>query len=184
MPLSKAQKQKVISDLKDKISRQKAIVFGDIKGVKVGDLTRLRRQIKENGGELKVAKKTLTSLVFKENNIDIDLKKISGEIALGFGYKDEISPFKAFYNFSKENENLKILGGLMEGKPLTQEEALALAKLPGRQELLARLVGGISAPASGFVSVLQGNLRNLVYLFSQLHPGTTNSSNLTTGQAS
>ncbi len=168
MPLTKDQKTKIVEELNDKISRQKAIVFGDIAGVKVSDLTALRKEMKKSDGELKVAKKTLIAKALKENQIDIDLKKIKGEIALGFGYGDEIAPFRNFYNFSKDNENLKILNGLIGGEFYEQEQALALAKLPGRQELLGKAVSCISSPLSGIVGVLQGNIRNFVYLLSEL----------------
>jgi large subunit ribosomal protein L10 len=168
MPLTKQQKNKILEELKDKISRQKAIVFGNIKGVKVDKLTALRKEMRSNDSELKVAKKTLISKALKEQGLDIDLKKMDGEIALGFGYKDEITPFKIFHNFSKENENLKLLSGLMQGEFFGEEKALTLAKLPSRVELLGRLVGSLSSPMSGIVGVLQGNLRNFVYLLSEL----------------
>lgn len=168
MPLTKEQKTKIVEELKDKISRQKAIVFGDITGVKVSDLTALRKEMKKNDSELKVAKKTLISKALKENQMDVDLKKMQGEVALGFGYGDEIAPFRTFYIFSKENENLKILKGLVGGEFYEQEQALALAKLPGRQELLGKAVYCLSSPLSGMVGVLQGNIRNFVYLLSEL----------------
>ena len=158
MALTKIQKQKIINDLKEKFARQKAIVFADFKGLKVKDLSQLRKAMKKQDCELKVAKKTLISLVLKEKKIDIDVKKMAGEIVLGFGYKDEILPFKLFYGFSKTNENLKILGGLTDGEIVDKEKALALGQLPSRDELLVRLM----------VNVLKGNLRNLVYALSQI----------------
>jgi large subunit ribosomal protein L10 len=168
MPLTKQQKNKILEELKDKISRQKAIVFGNIKGVKVEKLTALRRELKKNDSELKVAKKTLISKALKDQGLEVDLKKMDGEIAMGFGYEDEIAPFKIFHNFSKENENLKMLNGLMGGEILGEEKSLALAKLPSRVELLGKMVGSLSSPLSGMVRVLQGNLRNFVYLLSEL----------------
>jgi large subunit ribosomal protein L10 len=168
MPLTKQQKTKIIEDLKEKIARQKAIVFGDISGVKVKDLTSLREEMKKNDSELKVAKKTLISKALKENGIEIDLKKIKGEVALGFGYQDEIAPFKALYELSKNNENLKIVSGLIGKEFYGEEQSLTLAKLPGRKELLGKMVGSLSSPLSGLVRVLQGNLRNFVYLLSEL----------------
>lgn len=168
MPLSKAQKTKILGELKDKVGRQKAIAFGDIAGVKVVDLMKLRQKMREAGGEIKVAKKTLISRVLKEQKIDVDLKKMGGEIALGFSYQDEIAPFRIFHLFTKENENLKLLGGIISGGIFDREKALTLAQLPSRQELLAKMVGSISSPLAGMVRVLQGNLRNLVYVLSEI----------------
>lgn len=168
MALTKKQKEKIIGDLRDKIVRQKAMVFAAISGVKVKDLSKLRKEMKSKNCELKVAKKTLISLVFKENQIAMNLKQLKGEIAVGFAYNDEIQPFKILYDFSKENENLKILGGVMGGAFLDQEKAITLAKLPAKDQLLAQLVGSLAAPFSGMISVLQGNLRSLVYILCQL----------------
>lgn len=168
MALTKNQKQKILGDLKEKIGRQKAIVFANISGLKVQGLTRLRKEMKKNNCELKVAKKTLISLAFRENKIEVDLKKLEGEIALGFGYKDVVSPFKTFYDFSKEQEKVEILGGLIEKEYLEKERAMELAKLPTRGELLAKLVGSLSAPLSGFINVLQGNIKGLIYILKQV----------------
>ncbi|MBI2042525.1 MAG: 50S ribosomal protein L10 [Candidatus Nealsonbacteria bacterium] len=168
MPLTKAQKTKIIEELKDKINRQKAIAFGDISGVKVADLTKLRHAMRNEGGEVKVAKKTLITRVLREHNIDANLKKMDGEIALGIGYQDEIAPFRTFYGFAKTNENLKLLGGIIGKEIFDREKALTLAQLPSRQELLAKMVGSISSPLSGMVNVLHGNLRNLIYALSAI----------------
>ena len=158
MALTKTQKQKIINDLKEKIAGQKAMVFAAITGLKVKDLASLRKKMKEKDGELKVAKKTLISLVFKEKKIEIDPKKLEGEIAVGFGYQDEISPFKTLYDFSKENENLKILGGLIGKEFLEKEKAIELGQLPSREELLARLFFTAKSPFLGFHNILQRSL--------------------------
>lgn len=168
MALTKAQKEKVINDLKEKIERQKAIVFTVITGLKVKDLANLRKDMKKKDCELKVAKKTLISSAFKQNKIEVDAKKLEGEIALGFGYKDEVLPFKTLYEFSKGNENLKILGGLIGNELLGKEKAIELGQLPTKEELLSRLVGSVSAPISGLVNVLQGNIKGLVCALSAI----------------
>ena len=168
MPLTKAQKQEVIEDLKEKIDRQKAIIFADISGLKVKDLTSLRKLMKEKDCEAKVAKKTLLSLAFKEKSIPFEPKKLAGEIILGFGYKDEVFPFKIFYEFSKEKENLKILGGLIGKEFFEKEKAIMLAQIPSREELLAKMIGSLKAPIAGLVNVFQGNLRSLIYILSTI----------------
>ena len=168
MALTKVQKQKIISDLKEKVDRQKSIVFADFQGLKVKDLTQLRREMKKIDGELKVAKKTLISKVLQEKKINFDVKKLSGQILLGFGYQDEISPFKTLYKFSKEHEKLKLLGGLVGQEIIEQEKAIFLGQLPAKEELLARIVASLAAPLSGIVNVLQGNIKGLVYVLSAI----------------
>lgn len=168
MALTKAQKQKILSDLKEKVDKQKSIVFADFQGLKVKDLTQLRKEMKEQKDELKVVKKTLIAKVLKEKKIEFDVKKLKGEIALGFGYRDEILPFKTLHDFSREHENLKILGGLLNNEIIEQEKAVLLGQLPSREELLSRIVGSLSAPLSGLVNVLQGNIKGLVYALSAI----------------
>jgi large subunit ribosomal protein L10 len=166
MALTKAQKQKTLEQLKEKVDRQKAIAFANISGLKVKDLTKLRREMKKRDCELKVAKKTLINLALKEKKIGVDLKKMEGEIALGFGYKDEISPFKTFYDFAKDCEGLEILGGLIGEDYLEKERVMELAKIPTREELLAKLVGSLLSPVSGFINVLQGNIKGLLRILA------------------
>ncbi|MFH1780735.1 MAG: 50S ribosomal protein L10 [Candidatus Nealsonbacteria bacterium] len=158
MALTKPQKQKILSDLKEKVEKQKAIVFTAITGLKVKDLSSLRKLMRAQDCELKVAKKTLISKAFQGTKIDFNVKNLDGEIALGFGYKDEILPFKTLYDFAKNHENLKILGGLLGTEILEKNKAIELGQLPTRDELLVRLM----------VNVLRGNLRNLAYALSQI----------------
>lgn len=169
MALTKQQKQNITEDLKEKIDRQKSIVFVDLKGLKVKDLFGLRKEIKTAGGQLKVAKKTLIKLVLGKAGLKLQ-EELEGEIALVFAFEDSFSPLKKAYQLSKSNKNLKILAGFFDKKYIEKEEIIVLAQLPGREELLGRLVGSISSPISGFVNVLQGNLRNLVYVLSQIKP--------------
>ena len=166
MALTKAQKQKILDELKEKIAKQKAMVIVDFTGLKVKDLSNLRKKIKRAGDDIRVAKKTLLGIALKDAKLKIETKKIPGELAVAFGYSDEISPAKITYQFSQENPNLKILGGFLENKWREAEEIIELAQLPTREELLTRLVGSISAPISNFVYALRYNLKGLMYLLS------------------
>jgi large subunit ribosomal protein L10 len=118
--------------------------------------------------EFKVAKKTLLAVAFKEQKIDIDPKAMTGEVGLILGYKDEVAPAKAVYEFSKTNEHIKIIGGYLNGQSLSIEEVVSLAKLPTKEQLLANLVGSLSQPMRGFAQVLNGNLRGLVIALSEI----------------
>ncbi len=168
MAKTKEQKKKVFEELKENIARQKTVIFIDFTGLKVKDMFDLRKRLKKADSQLKVAKKTLIQIAFKESGLKTDVKKIKGEIALVFGYKDEISPAKAIYQFSKENPNLKILGGFFENKFREAEDFIALAQIPSKEELLARLAGSLSAPVTNFVRALEYNLKGLVYVLSKL----------------
>ncbi len=164
MAITREQKQEIIKRLKEGLEKQEATVFVGIEGLAASDLFDLRARLKEKDCELSVVKKTLINRAFSEKKIDLDAQNLEGQAALILGYEDVISPAKTAYNFSKENKNLKILGGLYESKFINPEEVINLAKIPSREELLAKVVGSISNPLSGFVNVLQGNIRSLVYV--------------------
>ncbi|MCP6719354.1 MAG: 50S ribosomal protein L10 [Patescibacteria group bacterium] len=169
MAKTKEQKKKTLEELKEKINRQKAIVFVDFAGLKVRDMFDLRKRLKKVDSQLKVAKKTLIHLAFEDGKLKLNTDELEGEIALVFGYKDGISTAKTVYQFTATNPSLKILGGFFENEFKEAEELIALAKLPSREELLARLAGSISAPVSNFVSVLNANLKGLIYVLSAIN---------------
>jgi len=168
MALNKSQKKKIIDDLKEKVEKQKILFFVDFKGLKVKDLSNLKKRLKKVDSQLKVSKKTLLKLALKEKGIELDTKKLEGEVASVFGFKDEIMPAKITYQFSIENKNIKILGGYFEGKFKEAEEMLMLAQLPTKDELLGRLVSSVSAPIYNFVRVLNANIKGLVYVLSAI----------------
>jgi large subunit ribosomal protein L10 len=171
MAKTKEQKREILEGLKDNIEKQKTMIFVDFKGLKVEDLFELRKRLKEVSSQFLVAKKTLLRLVFQEKDIKADVESMEGQIALVFGFEDELTPAKTVYNFSKENDNLKILGGFIEsqkGEFLNSEAMINLGQLPSKEELLARLAGSMSAPLSNLISVLQGNLKGLVYALSAI----------------
>ena len=98
----------------------------------------------------------------KDAGIEMDAKKLEGQVAIAVSSKDEVAAAKIIAKLAKVNENLKIVGGILGTKELSVEEVNALAKLPTKEELLAKLVGTLNAPASGFVNVLAGNMRGFV----------------------
>jgi len=115
MAKTKVQKKQIIEDLKQNLTNQKAIVFVDFQGLNARTLSELRNKLKESDCFLKVVKKTLLGLAFEslgDSSLKEEAKIMQGELALVFGFKDEIMPAKIIYQFSLENENLKILGGL------------------------------------------------------------------------
>jgi large subunit ribosomal protein L10 len=165
MPLTKEQKQKQIKDLKEKISKQKSVIFADFSKVNSKELFNLRKSLKEAGCLLKIGKKTLIRVAFGQSNISFwnkIRKSVPGQLALVFGVEDEIAPARISNQFSKTNENFKILGGIFSasGGPaegwefIDRERVLVLANLPTKNELLGRLVGSIASSMTNFVRVL------------------------------
>ena len=167
MALNKEQKKNIVEKLKQSIAKQKAVVFVAIDGLKTTKLFDLRKELKQDNCLLCVAKKTLLSIAFKQSKMELDAKELEGELALIFGFGDEIMPAKIAYQFSRKNKSLKILGGFFENEIKTAEEIITLAKIPSREELLAKIIGSIKAPISGFANVLQGNIKGLINVLAK-----------------
>jgi len=166
MPKSKQEKQEIVKGLKDKMSRSKSVVFAHFDKLPVKQNEQLRKKLNEQGGEYYVAKKTLMDVAFKDFEIQgLDTRQLEGRVAAVFGYSYEIVPAKTLAEFRKENEGIEIefKGGVLEGRFISADQVGELAEMPGKQELYAKLVGSLAAPASGFANVLAGNLRSLMY---------------------
>jgi len=157
MALTKEKKSKALESLKEKIAKQKSVIFADFSKVNSADLFKLRKTLKEAGCVLKVGKKTLIRIAFGQSGISYWNKikaSIPGQLALVFGIEDEIAPARIANKFSKTNENFKLLGGIFESRFIDRERVLVLANLPTRNELLSRLVGSLSSSTANFVRVL------------------------------
>jgi len=157
MPLTKQEKQKALDSLKEKISKQKSVIFADFLKVNSVDLFSLRKKLKEAGCALKIGKKTLIRIAFGQSNISFWNKikeSVPGQLALVFGIEDEIAPARLAHQFAKTNESFKILGGIFENRFINKERVLALASIPTRNELLSKLVGSLASSMTGFVRVL------------------------------
>ncbi len=165
MAITKEKKADVLKDLDDKFGKAMAVYFADYRGLSVTDMGELRKKLREEGIDFRIAKKTLMRLSLKNSKLpEAPSEVMEGPVGAAFGYDDTIAAVKILHTFGKENDNLKILGGLVEGKFITQAEATELAKLPSKEELLAKLVGSMKSPISGFHGVLAGLLRNFVYV--------------------
>jgi large subunit ribosomal protein L10 len=157
MALNKEQKTKQIESIKEKVAKQKSVIFVDFAKVPSKEMFSLRKSLKEAGCNLKIAKKTLIRVAFGQSNISFWNKikpNVPGQLALVFGIEDEIAPARISNQFRKTNENFKILGGIFEKRFIEKERVLELANLPSRNELLGRLVGSLASSMTGFVRVL------------------------------
>jgi large subunit ribosomal protein L10 len=167
MPKTRAQKKQILDSLTDKLNKAKSVVFVNFQGLKVKEAEELRRSCRQEQVELCVAKKTLIDLALQSKNLpESYAKQLPGEVAVVMGYEDEIAPARLLKNFGKDHEAVKMVAGIFDGKALDAVSLKQLADLPGKTELLAKLVGTIQSPLSGLANVLQGNLRSLVYVLN------------------
>ena len=167
MTLTKEQKKNLIDELSEKISSSKAVVFTNYQGLKVQDINELRKKLKQKGIYYKVVKNTLLKKVMRDKGIKFEESLLDNPAALAFGLSDEIEANKVVYEYAKSNEKLGILGALVGREFVDKDTVKSLALLPSREELYAKVVGSISAPISGFVKVMAGNLRGLVSVLKQ-----------------
>lgn len=166
MPKTRVQKQVILNGLEERLGRAKSVVFTAFNGLTVKKSEEIRRSLKEKGSEYVVAKKTLMDLAMKNSGYPaIETREMDGQMAAIFGFEDEVSPAKVVDDFLSDKENtgkVVFLGGVLEGRFIDKDQVIALAQIPSREVLYAKLVGSMNAPVSGFVNALAGNLRNLV----------------------
>ncbi len=160
--LTRNQKKELVKSLEEKIKQSKSVVLVDYKGLKVKDTMELKRELRKAGVEYLVTRKTLLEIALKNAGIEMDICGMEGQIAVSFSKEDEVVGAKILDKFAKTNENVKMLGGTLGIQVMGEKEVKALAKVPSKEELLAKLVGTLNAPVSGFVNVLAGNMRGLV----------------------
>ncbi len=164
----------IVAEVQEKFSNAEAVILTEYRGLDVTDMAVLRTAMKQAGGEYKVYKNTLVRVAAKELNLEIE-ELLVGPTAIAFtGIRpdgssgDPVSIAKVLTNFSKDHKDLIIKGGVLEGALLSTEEITALSKIAPREELLARLAGGMAAPLREFASLLNAIPQNFAYALSAL----------------
>lgn len=169
MPTTKAQKAAMLEQVKEKMSSAQVTILADFRGVPVAKITDLRARLRKAGSEMKVAKNTIAGIAAKEIGIEGLDTYLEGPTVFTFGVEDPVAPAKILSDFAKEiKQGVEIKAGILEGKVIDADGVKALADLPSREVLLAKVLGGMQAPMYGFASVLAANLRNLVYVLDQV----------------
>lgn len=162
------QKRIAITDnLKDKLTRAKSVVVTDYRGLNMTQLGELRRTLLKDNAEYTIAKNRLVIRAAKEAGYATE-GRFLGPTAVLFAYGDEIAPIRSLAAFIKTNKLPEIKLGYLNQEMLTAERVSQLSRLPSRDELISKVVGGVSAPLYGIVGVLQANLRNLVYTLNSI----------------
>ncbi len=169
MAKSRQSKTDTLASLSDKLSRMKAVAFTHYQGLSVKDVTDLRKQLRADNVDFLVTKKTLLRKALGDAGLDGGLvDHLPGDVAMAFGYDDEILPAKLLQKYRKDHPSVELLAGLVKGEVLNAHQIVALAKLPGREELIAQTIWTIKAPLTGMVTVLAGNLRGLIQVVKAL----------------
>jgi len=169
MAVTRKQKEEVLKDLIKNFENAKSVVFSQYQGTNVKNMRELRKRLRGAKVNFKVAKKTLMTLAAKKIGFEqIPDSMMQGPIGLAFSLEDSIAPAKIIHEFGKTAETVKIVGAIFEGKLIEAAEAKAIASLPAREVLLAKLIGCLQAPIAGFHGVLHALLRNFVFALSEI----------------
>lgn len=137
------QKEEEVAKLAEKFKASNLILLTDYRGITVEDVTKLRNTLRDTNSEYKVIKNNIVRRALETNGETSLDEALEGPTAVITTEGEYLEPLKAIYKFSKDNEFYKIKGGIVEGKVLSVEELITLAKLPSRQELLGMLAGGL-----------------------------------------
>ena len=170
MALTKDQKQAQITELRADLKKAKSLVWLKYRGLTVLDVSNLRRRVRAKNAKMKVAKKTLLRIAAKEEGMTEITDQVMGTepLAFIFSFEDEVSGAKVVFEFSRENDEVKLTGGLLNGKILSEKEAQELAKLLSREELLAKFAGMIQSPLRNFASMCSTPLRSFAIALKEV----------------
>lgn len=161
-------KEAAVADLAGRISRSTIAIATDFSGLNVNQLTELRRRLREKGVEYRVVKNRIAAIAAEQAGVSPFKDILEGTTGVAFGYDDVAVVAKALDDFVKQTRaELKIRNGVMDGQPLTVAQVSALAALPPKDQLVARLLGQMNAPITGLVMVLNGSIRGLAMVLQR-----------------
>ena len=153
--MNKENKQQVVAEMHDKLQRAKAVFLADYRGMTVAQATSLREELRKAAVEYKVVKNTLLELASKDTDKEALIAYYAGPTAIALSYDDPVAAAKVLSKFAKEQTNpFTLKAGLLSGKAISVADIQALADLPSREVLLAKMLGSMQAPATNFVGVL------------------------------
>ena len=167
MAKTKAQKEESLQQLTDSLGSMKSVVFANFDQVGVKDADALRKECRQEGVNVVVAKKTLLKKALADSEIE-GVYDFEGGVASFFSNEDEVAGPRIVKAFGKDHEGVKMLGGIVDNEYYDSTQITTLASLPSKQELLAKAVGSMAAPLSGMVGVLSGTMRQMVGVLTSI----------------
>lgn len=169
MALTKQKKAEVVEEVTKLLSESKLTVVAKYQGTSVQAMQQLRRQAKESKTQVRVVKNRLFKQALGSSDVfkDIDTSQLSGQLMYAFNSADEAAPAQVLAQFAKTEPQISFLGAInADGQFMSAEDVVALANLPGKDQLRAQLAGTIAAPLSGLFNVVSGNVRGVLNVLS------------------
>ena len=161
-------KEAIVAEFAEKLKEAKAAFLADYRGLDVDQANDLRNKLRDAGVEYRVIKNTLLRLAAKGTDAECLDEYLSGPTAIALACEDPVAPAKALVEFAKKNDVFELKAGVLDGKLLAVSDITALAELPSREELLATMLGSMSAPATNFVGVLAAVPRSFVQVLAAI----------------
>jgi large subunit ribosomal protein L10 len=150
-----AQKEQLVNELSEKLQKAQSIVVFDYRGLTVSEVTELRAQMRKAGNEYVIVKNSMVERACDKIGIDASVKEmLKGPSAFAIGYEDAVSPAKILKDAVKKLKKCEIKGGIVNGKVSDAAAIDALAELPPKEVLIARMLGSMMSPISGLAIVL------------------------------
>lgn len=159
----KEQKVQIVEELKNKFQSSSSAVLVDYKGLNVQEVTELRGKFREANVDYKVYKNTLTEIAVKDIGMEELIPFLQGPTAIAFSEDDPVAPAKILTDAIRKYKKIEFKVGVVDGKVIDVDGVKALAELPSKEELIAKMLGGMNAPITNLVGVLSGTTRALVY---------------------
>jgi large subunit ribosomal protein L10 len=161
--VNRTEKKQVIDQLNERVNQASIALVTDFRGLKVEEMETLRTRLRQEGVHYQVVKNTLAQLALEETPHAVIKDEFKDCCALALGYDDPVVAAKVLSKFAKENKKFSLRFASYAGKTLTAEDIEELSKLPGREELLAKMLGTMNAVPGNFVGLFGNLLRNMLY---------------------
>jgi large subunit ribosomal protein L10 len=155
------EKLAIVEEIVANLNKSTTAVLADYRGLTAAEMTELRKGLREAGINFKIFKNTLSIIAAKQAGMDDLEGMLVGPTAIAFGFDDPIAVAKLINDFAKTHEALEIKGGIIEHQVIDQEKVVALAKLPGREQLIAQFLGLLNQPIVRLVTVLNKPVQDL-----------------------
>ncbi|MBQ4448777.1 MAG: 50S ribosomal protein L10 [Clostridia bacterium] len=150
-----ARKEQLVNELTEKLQKAQSVVIFDYRGLTVAEVTELRSAMRKAGNEYVVIKNSMVERAAEKVGIDESVKEmLKGPSAFAIGYEDAVSPAKILKDTVKKLKKCEIKGGIVNGKVADAAAIDALAELPPKEVLIARMLGSMMSPISGLAIVL------------------------------
>jgi large subunit ribosomal protein L10 len=164
--MDRATKEAQVSELKEKLARTASLVLADYRGIDVPTVTAMRDEFRKVQCEYKVYKNTLVKLAIKGTKMEGLSAHLEGPTAVIFSYESPSAPAKVATKLAKEQEKFVLKGGYFEGSVLDVKGVEGLATMPGKDELRAKLLATLMAPATDLVRTINAGAQNFLYLLA------------------